>query len=349
MKIPNSARYNYVNEKVFNFLISENITEFPLNPFEIIKQNKWGIVKYSEIMKEFNCNLDTVIKILKSHDAYTQYDGNNYTITYNDLIDYPDRILFTLMHEIGHIYLGHLIDFEETTIYRNNLVRKKYKVLENEANAFSRNSLAPEPLITNLKSKKIYIIKKIFNISNKAAETRLRFLKEDSKINNQLNISQKICNQFKNFMYKKYCNYCEYFFISKTAKFCPICGNNNLKWKNGDDFMKYDDGYELDNNGKAKKCPICDNEEVHYGEYCIICGAYLINKCTYKEYDFNGNVTDECNTIAKRNARYCYKCGRKTTFLEKGYLREWNEPDNSSNNSNENTFSFDYTDDDLPF
>ena len=222
MKIPNSARYNYVNEKVFNFLISENITEFPLNPFEIIKQNKWGIVKYSEIMKEFNCNLDTVIKILKSHDAYTQYDGNNYTITYNDLIDYPDRILFTLMHEIGHIYLGHLIDFEETTIYRNNLVRKKYKVLENEANAFSRNSLAPEPLITNLKSKKIYIIKKIFNISNKAAETRLRFLKEDSKINNQLNISQKICNQFKNFMYKKYCNYCEYFFISKTAKFCPI-------------------------------------------------------------------------------------------------------------------------------
>lgn len=55
-------------------------------------------------------------------------------------------------------------------------------------------------------------------------------------------------------------------------KFCPICRNKNLKWKNGDDFMKYN-GFELDNYGKAIKCP-CENEEVHYGSYCIICGKY---------------------------------------------------------------------------
>lgn len=45
--------------------------------------------------------------------------------------------------------------------------------------------------------------------------------------------------------------------------------------------MIYDDGYALDDNGRALVCPRCKNEELKYaGDYCKICGTYLINKCS---------------------------------------------------------------------
>ncbi len=61
----------------------------------------------------------------------------------NDTIRSQGRIRFTLMHEIAHILLTHLIDFNETILIRNALTKSKYKILENESNAFARNVLIP--------------------------------------------------------------------------------------------------------------------------------------------------------------------------------------------------------------
>ena len=123
-KIPNKPRYKYVIEKVYEFIISNSISYYPIDIINIIKQNKWNITKYSEIQNKFNCTNDTVCKNFQSRDGntylYIENKKYSYSIIYNDdlTINTDERIRFTLAHEIGHIYLSHLKDFQETEIQR---------------------------------------------------------------------------------------------------------------------------------------------------------------------------------------------------------------------------------------
>lgn len=151
MKIPDKPRYEYVNKMSYKFFLENGLDTLPIDPSLIIRKNKWALTSYSELARSFNCSIRKVSKRLKSEDGYTQYDYINYSIAYNDKPKSLKRIPFTLMHEVGHIYLNHLKDFDKTVIYRNELSEKEYKVLEDEANAFARNVLAPAPVVLKLK------------------------------------------------------------------------------------------------------------------------------------------------------------------------------------------------------
>ena len=70
-------------------------------------------------------------------------------------------------------------------------------------------------------------------------------------------------------------------------------------------------------NGKLIECPTCKNEETNIeGNHCQICGDNLVNFCSY------GNCANF--DPLPSNARYCPVCGNKSTFLENGFLNEWN-------------------------
>lgn len=85
--------------------------------------------------------------------------------------------------------------------------------------------------------------------------------------------------------------------------------------------MKYTTKIILNQNGKAIRCPVCDNEEVSPdGNYCHICGTCLINQCTNYDDAYNQG----CGHIAAANARYCVYCGAPTTFLRDKILKPWN-------------------------
>ena len=79
--------------------------------------------------------------------------------------------------------------------------------------------------------------------------------------------------------------------------------------------MKYNTIYELNERGRATICPQCKNEDIaDDANYCEICGASLINRCT----------NTECNTIGSGKARFCKECGSETEFGKRGYLKPWN-------------------------
>ena len=79
--------------------------------------------------------------------------------------------------------------------------------------------------------------------------------------------------------------------------------------------MKYNTIYELNERGRATICPQCKNEDIaDDANYCEICGASLINRCT----------NTECNTIGSGKARFCKECGSETEFGKRGYLKTWN-------------------------
>lgn len=321
MKIPTYARYDYVNRKASEFLAQYEINSFPIDPMLIIKQEQWGIQKYSDLMIAFNCSVEQVCKCLRSLDGYTMYDENNYTIAYNDVGKTVERIRFTQMHEIGHIYLNHLVDFEKTCIQRGGLTKAEDQVLENEANAFARNVLAPAPIVEKLQHKNNSALTQYYGLSNGAAKTRLDLFSKDKQSFGTQGLTPKIVEQFIIFINKKKCKTCNHSFISKSANYCPICGNSTIKWGDGElRYVKY--LYETDNDGKLTICPTCKNEDVHMGDYCPICGRSLVNKCDYYE----GNQYDSqngCGKILAPNARFCPDCGLSSRFNQYQWLPDW--------------------------
>lgn len=314
MNIPKKARYGYCIRKACDFLEEFQINSYPIDAISIIKKQKWGIVAYSELMKIHKCDRDTVCRCLRSPDGYTQLDSDNITIAYNDDPTYGDRIRFTLMHEIGHIYLNHLMDFNLKLLCRE-LSEKENKVLENEANAFARNVLVPVMVVNRLKNKSFENVSYTFGISHDASVTRVSLLPNDLYYSRQQNLTQRMIGIFLKFYNKTICRKCNAFLYTKTRKYCPICGSKNtLEWGDGD-TMKYPllKTYE---NGKLKECPNCGNEETNIeGDFCQICGQKVINRCS------NYDCTDD---ILPSNARYCPLCGSKSIFYNFKYLKDWN-------------------------
>jgi len=328
MQLPASARYDRSVRIAHEFLLNENITSFPIDPFIIINKHKWGLITYTELARKYRVNISQVIIAFESEDGYIMFDGVGYIIAYNDTIRSAGRIRFSLMHEIGHILLTHLVDFKETILMRNSLSEEKYRILENEANVFARNSLSPALVVKGLRLGSKADIAYYFKISQAAADTRLKCIDLDLRYTTAIiTIDQK--NQFRSFVYSimhsNYCSFCGYFFVRKAAKYCQICGHSELL-KRGKRKMKYT-GYDLDEDGRALICPKCENEETSYGDKCIICGTNLINECAGTPTNDNGyeGYSQSCDNIAPGNARYCYNCGNETTFFQSGVLKPWNE------------------------
>lgn len=145
----------------------------------------------------------------------------------------------------------------------------------------------------------------------------------------------KIFDKFiKEQKYLRFCCNCNYIFTSLNAKFCPICGHNRLSKGDAKNKMNYICDYEIDDNSRLLECPVCHNEEILNGEYCKICGTYLINKCTNYEEDDWGNQLSGCGKIAEANAKYCVYCGSETTFYRNGLLCDYSDYDSSKITTN---------------
>jgi Zn-dependent peptidase ImmA (M78 family)/RNA polymerase subunit RPABC4/transcription elongation factor Spt4 len=329
MIFPRIARYDRVMIKVNNLFLQENITSFPVDPFQIIKNNKWGLLTYSEIADEQGTWIEDIIAAFQSEDGYTIFDGTNYTIAYNDTIQNQGRIKFTLMHEIGHIYMDHLVDFDETVLMRSELTDKKYRVLENEANAFARNTLAPVMVVKALNLKTSADVADYFGLSQAAATVRLRSLIMDYRqlLSPFIRFQRVHFSQFiETVLYTKQCLICSHHFVDSEAEFCPVCGQNALLNKKGVFQMIYK-GYFLDDNSRAVVCPFCENEHLNYeGEICIICGTNLVNKCapTYVSGENGYNYLEEsCEALLGGDARFCAKCGNESTYFQQRLLKDW--------------------------
>lgn len=328
----NKPRFTRTARLAVKTFKEHGITRLPVNPMDIIAQHKnWATMTYDDFASIKGWDTEDVIRKTGSFDGCAIYDSNAdlYLILYNDhplWIDNSRRITWTLMHEIGHIILDHLKETGEAAITRGELSKSKYEQFEAEAEYFAACVLSPIPVLYRLGIDTYEQIMQICGISKLAAQNRLTHLKKRIKQKRIFADDIEVSAIFHDFTFQKHCLICGFGFISKKAKCCPICGNK-LIW--GEGTMIYNDGYALDENGKAKICPRCKNEEPELGDYCSICGAYLINECTdIIGFDYNGNEYIEkegCHSIAAGNARYCTICGNPTTFFRAGFLLPWEE------------------------
>ena len=152
------SRYEEIKADIIDMYEECEVHSFPLNAFEIAAKLQYNVIPYSKLplAKKLEC-------LSTSKDGCSELDLNpttgmyEYNIYYNDMLPISvSRVHFTIMHEIGHIRLGHLdddIDKDEAT-------------KESEANFYAYYSIAPPPMVNEYKCESPEDLNQYFNTSD---------------------------------------------------------------------------------------------------------------------------------------------------------------------------------------
>lgn len=329
------ADYQKAEKAAYALLQINNVDALPINLKKISKIfPNLKIKTYSWFAKTRKMSLEEVKDFANSNEGccYYKKSTKSYLILYNDTIENKGRIRWTIAHELGHFILKHNEITDKTIMSRNSLTKKEYDTFESEANCFARNLLAPSPVLFNFNKISFQEVASLCELSYEASFNVIKFLNTGAQMGIRYNnIQSKVAMLFSGFIYKvinkKYCNSCQFEFVAKEAKCCPICAGTRISHTyynfGGEGFMKYY-GYAVDEMGRAYECPTCGNDQVHFeGEHCIICKTVLINKCADTFYDDPFHPVKSCHNTLPGNARYCYKCGNESTFLQQRLLSDW--------------------------
>ena len=353
--IPSKPRINRAQEIARCFLLCHKITSLPINVEQLIKNTGFCVLKkYSKQMQKYDLTYDYLCDNF-GKDGVPLFKPSNqkpYTILYNNYRKPYARIRWTLAHELGHVILRHNSDFEETKLSRSGLTDAAYKVLDDEADAFAAELLSPEIVLIAAGWTSKNDIVKHCALSNDAAKYRSKSVLGIEKVKERyFTYEDHLFKAFYKHIYLNYCPECKTYFISKEAKYCPICGVNHLIWKEGtENIMKYS-GITVDKNSKAIICPKCSNEEIiPEGKFCMICGENIVNYCEGFINEYGAQTEESCGKLLPGNARYCPYCGAVSHFYNRGFLQSW-EASQESNSAEESfgTNNNSPLDEEIPF
>lgn len=157
----NYGIYKNARNAAWQCIIDFDVCQLPVFVSNIAKQSNIGIIKNS------NAN-----ELKKGQSGQTVVQNDKFYIIYSDT-ESPERCRFTIAHELGHIFLGHLLI--NTPTYRTFAVRDDN---ESAANVFARDLLAPACVLHELHAINAAEISRICNISLEAAQYRENRLRE---------------------------------------------------------------------------------------------------------------------------------------------------------------------------
>lgn len=156
-------------KKEIVFMFEEcQIHSFPINCFEIAKQLNYILKPYSSLSPQ-----NARKAYLYDPDGFSRVEKNSitglnhYVIYYNDKKNHG-RMRWTIFHEIGHIYLGH----------HDNPDNSLNFLEEAEANFFAKYAIAPPPLIRITRCKTPQDIILHFDVSAEASANIFSYYKK---------------------------------------------------------------------------------------------------------------------------------------------------------------------------
>ena len=248
-KIPIKPRFDKARRHAYDLLVRLGVEKFPVDPlcirdyFPNIRilsytelQNNTGEADPFDFDKK-NARIDAINAfIVDPKKKLSHVDGitviergtNTYLVVYDDRIGNEQRVRWTIAHELGHIFCGHLLDFEQTAINRGGLTKEQYGVLEVEANWFVSEFLAPRAVLGVFKFDKPNEIALLCDISKEASEKRFRQLKRPTYNLQPDDVFRNFFAHLASGEYHKviFTNLCDFVyapFYNELADVCRIC------------------------------------------------------------------------------------------------------------------------------
>ena len=234
--IPRAARTKWVVQEAAHFLIENGITQLPVDVREIIHREGWILHSYGYLANsyEFGMTIRDVCAMLGSTDAATFI--NDYgvpVICYNETVASKERIEWSLLHEVGHLKLGHFWHFDMF-----GMTDAQRKILDIEADTWAANVRAPICIVDLLKKPLREDYRYIFGLSREGWVVRHKAATRDRRA---LPIEQAevLIEQFSGFMYGRVCEVCGKTFNGGKEKCCcPSCGSAQVKWAYHNDIRE---------------------------------------------------------------------------------------------------------------
>ncbi|WP_242363090.1 ImmA/IrrE family metallo-endopeptidase [Limosilactobacillus antri] len=356
--------FEHIRMVAYRYLSFFKVNSFPIRVVPFFNQfDNLILIPYEKAAASENISIaELKDKVTHSDDAATLKRANKYFIFYNDntLEKTTERIRYSIIHELGHIALNHFQD-NRTLLTRSAMSDDEYEKLEVEANFFAAEFLSPKALISPRWGVKE--IQAVFRVSKDSATKTQQFISRNSWFQDKSysEIEEEQCEfyfsepldtlippcctikQAFSTIGFSFCGNCQSFTRVSPHQgdiFCCVCGKQlkNTFFNDSHLFTIYDSevrnlrtytSVKLNSNGKAMECPKCHAIQNEEGEYCDICGAYLINRCTsHLETGFSyNNLGEPCENgkILGGRSRYCRFCGCMSTFYEQGILPSYSE------------------------
>lgn len=150
------GKYKNARNASWKCILDYNVNSLPVMVTDIVKQSR-----NIKLFKNSDIN-----KLPNGKSGITISHNRKFNIIYNDT-ESSNRCRFTIAHELGHIFLGHLLI--NTPEYKTFSMRGD---IENEANVFARDLLAPACVLHELQTFTARDISKLCNISLESARYR---------------------------------------------------------------------------------------------------------------------------------------------------------------------------------
>lgn len=194
-----TIRYKFIHKLVNNLYISLGLNSYPINLETIINSfSNIKIISYSQFMNDFNLTKEQVFAYFTSDDGCCDYKPSldAYIIYYNDItITNPKRMLWTIVHELGHILCKHN-KINSITELDDDL----YDFMEREANYFTSIFLAHPAILRELNIHSSYEIEVFSNLSTQAAKYRYASFKRFTTLRFLTGSDKLIIENFKDFI-----------------------------------------------------------------------------------------------------------------------------------------------------
>lgn len=354
-RIPSEPRFGFATEKAYELLLELGFDSFPISIPAVLEElsDYVDCMAWSDARKNLNIDDPLHLKELKADGRVLLVNNSRYIIVYDDTIDDEHHNSWTIMHEIGHIILGHLTEFNTGDLSRTGLSDKEYEVLEKEAHYFAAEFLMPTAILRYF-SITVEEIALLFDVSEDAAGRKHKRVFEASYMPKRYTrYEDQLIRNFSKFfvvgideaiyrgIYKnnrvsktrhikfsdvcRKCFYCHSYIGDGSADYCPYCGKKIefiyksqglfAKLREKEDFIQIP-GIEHIKFRYTGGIALDDNKRVQKPRICPVCLNHQIGRNSDFCHICGTSLYNKCQkdgVLESFTGSYCPSCGRKTS------------------------------------
>ena len=203
-----------------------HVSRLPVDPFELGRSTGITLVPFSSVLENPGYFPPDLSHRLQMACAVT-LTCPAFCIVYRDDLGGGGRLRFALAHELGHLFMNHYRDYPGRLFPGASAE----PALEEEADAFARNLLAPVPLVDVIRYNRPRQAKaEVFGLSRRDWITRLDALDGDRFFVDE-DMANTLIWLFHDYLLGRRCTACGHVFTAGAEDgACPACGAASPDW-----------------------------------------------------------------------------------------------------------------------